>query len=131
MTRPTTCPRSWGGGERRGQRHEDLGDDRQHADRDERAGEHDEAGRRRTYGQGSTGADEHGRDQSPALAQIAERDQQRQSDDIAHLRAGHQQPRRGVRDPEGAGDQVEQRLDVVDVGHRRADRDRQHQDQRA
>lgn len=77
-------------GEARGERHDDHGDDRQRAERGQRRGEHQEGRCGGACRSRRGGAEQHPADQPPALEQVAERDQQRQPDDVAHLRAGHE-----------------------------------------
>ena len=65
------------------------------------------------------------------LAQVTDRDQQREPDHVPELADGHQQPRGRDRDVEIAGERVQQRLRVVEVRDRGAAGEREQQDQAA
>ena len=73
---------------------------------------------RRGGGQGQRdGGEQHGAaDQPAALVQVAERDQQRQAEHVAELADRDEQPRGAVGHAERAGQGVQQRLGVVEVG---------------
>ncbi len=85
--------------------------DRRHGEQHQRGG-----GGERHGGERRDGEAELGGDQGAAVEVVAERDEQQQADRVADLGEGADQADRGVVDAEVPGDEVEQRLGVVDVG---------------
>ena len=101
-----------------GDGHEDLGDRRRHADGD--AG-HEEQPERRCQPRGDQGdgrAHQHAAGEGPVLEQVAERQQDDHPGRVPELRRRDDDGGRALADPERAGQQVEQRLGVVEVGRR-------------
>ena len=80
--------------------------------------QHREGGRDGRQHQRGGGHEHRAADQPAALVQVAERDQQRQPDHVAELADRDEQARGAVGDAEGAGQGVQQRLGVVEVGGR-------------
>ena len=103
------------GRERGGERDQDLGDDRRDADGGEREAQRPEPGRQGGGGQADRGDEQGGRDEAPAVHEVAERDEQHEAGRVAELADGDEQAGRGVPGVQLARDRVEQRLDVVGV----------------
>ncbi len=112
-------------GDGRGERHEHLGDDREHTDHDHAGEEHDRRRRRADDDQRDGRQHELRDDQPPAVEHIAERYQQHEADAVADLRHGHDDADGRLADAEAGGDRVEDRMCVIDVRDRQPARDRE------
>jgi hypothetical protein len=118
-------------GQAAGQRDEHLRDDRGEPDDADRRGQ-DRERRRRGGDRQARGRDqEHPRDHPSAVQQVAQRDEQHEARGVPDLGGGDQQARGAGADAEVAGDHVQQRLGVVEVGDRGAAGDGQQHHQPA
>ncbi len=105
------------GGEIGGDGHDHLHDHRRHADEHRHREEQRERRCERRDGEGHRRA-EQGPGREPAVLQlVAERHHQDHAERVAELRQRHHEGGRALGDREVSGDEPQQRLRVVDVGH--------------
>ena len=102
ITVPTTAPRSCSADSERAHRHDDLSDHRVTPTTAMRRREHDKAGAAAATRQPGGGDQQRAADQRAALAQVADRDQQRQPDHVSELGDRDEQPGGALGDAEGA-----------------------------
>ncbi|MNZ70801.1 hypothetical protein D3C78_891500 [compost metagenome] len=118
-------------GQGRRERHQHLGDHREHPGQRSAQQQHREARRQRTEQQAAGDHQGHADDQPPSLQQVAQRHQQDQADGIADLGGGDEDPSLGIGEVELLGQSLQQRLVVVVAGHRHAGGEGHQQDQPA